>query len=163
MALWGKVPFLPYPDSLDLSSTTTPKRTKAPVRVFIGQLPFNVTNAQVAWLCRTVGGVAEVQRVDHVRKRVHKCSTGRQHPTGCVHVTVAADDVAGLVAGLHERVLVDDVGVWRAETAEEAAALRAYVGELAAQRKAASGDAQTHLHRRPKDTVVVQLAAPRVR
>jgi hypothetical protein len=118
------------------------------VRVFVGQLPYFVTDMQLAWLCYTFGGGHQVINAERITKRQ---ACGERLPTGCVHAACsarAADEIPELMTG---HLLVDDTGVWCATTAEERAELGSYVAAM-------KQDKALRAPHRPYDTVVVQLA-----
>jgi hypothetical protein len=146
-ALAGKVTFTPYPEQYSPSAPTLPKPALA--RIFIGQLPYQVTDIQLSWLCETFAEGVSVFYAEHIMKQDNTRNT--KIPTGCVHAYCLHDDVATLIEGLHKRTLIDDTGVWHAEDAEELRALTEYCSAMKTDRK-------LRVHNRPYDTVVVQFA-----
>jgi len=146
-ALWGRVSFVPYPVD---GFTARPPPTEADgelVRVFIGQLPYFVTDMQLDWLCYTFGGgvVAYPERI------MKKQPSGERLPTGCIHAYTTLAAVEAMAHGMHKRMLVDDTGVWHAQTSEEFEVLSEYI-------RAMKTDRMLRVPNRPYDSVVVQLA-----
>jgi hypothetical protein len=116
------------------------------VRAFIGQLPYQITEPQLVWICAAFGGrVAMPQRIMKTNDR------GERLPTGGVHVVCDEAAVFVLEQSMHKRILIDDTGVWFAATPNEKLMLDMYVGYLHANRQARPIG-------RPYDTVVVQRA-----
>jgi len=146
-ALWGRVSFVPYP--------TTEFRAPSPlaedaelVRVFIGQLPYFVTDMQLSWLCHTFGAGNAVVYPERIMK---KQPNGERLPTGCIHAYATPEAVEAMALGMHKRMLVDDTGVWHAQTHDEFDVLKAYIATM-------KQDKKRRVPNRPYDSVVVQLA-----
>jgi len=148
--LWGRVSFVPYPDeefvapSLDASL----EKKGELVRVFLGQLPYFVTDMQLSWLCYTFGLGNAVALPERIMK---KQPNGERLPTGCIHAYTTIRAVEEMAAGMHKRMLVDDTGVWHARSDMELDALSSYVACM-------KSDRTKRVPGRPYDTVVVQLA-----
>lgn len=146
-SLWGRVSFVPYPRD-EFRAPTPPPEDADLVRVFIGQLPYFVTDMQLSWLCATFGGGNVVAHPERIMKRQ---PNGERLPTGCIHAFTTRAAVEQLAAGMHKRMLVDDTGVWHAQTHEEWDVLSRYVAAMKADRR-------LRVPNRPYDSVVVQLA-----
>jgi len=116
--------------------------------VFIGQLPYFVTDMQLSWLCYTFGGANVVAYPERIMKRQ---PSGERLPTGCVHAYCTRRAVEAMAHGMHKRMLVDDTGVWHAQTPEEWTVLNEYIATMKADRS-------RRVANRPYDSVVVQLA-----
>jgi hypothetical protein len=144
-ALWGRVSFVPYPTE---PFYATPAPEDDMVRVFIGQLPYFVTDMQLSWLCATFGGGHVVAYPERIMKRQ---PNGDRLPTGCIHAYASVYAVEAMATGMHKRMLVDDTGVWHAQTAAEFDVLSSYVASMKA-------DKSLRVPNRPYDSVVVQLA-----
>jgi len=146
--LWGRVTFVPYPTE---EFRAPPPPTEADgelVRVFIGQLPYFVTDMQLDWLCVTFGGGHVFAYPERIMK---KQPNGERLPTGCIHAYATIAGVEAMADGMHKRMLVDDTGVWHAQTSEEFEVLSRYVAAM-------KNDRSLRAPNRPYDTVVVQRA-----
>ena len=141
--------FLPGRDDAASSSSDDAAEEPALVRVFLGQLPYNLSAAMVNWLCYTFGGRHTLVHIDPITKRQN--TNGARLPTGCAHAFGSPKGVAALVTRIHRKVLVDTTGVWHARNATELAALRGYVEML--QRHP-----ELRASNRPYDLVAVQLS-----
>jgi len=146
--LWGRVSFVPYPAYGFNVPTPAVEDESTLVRTFIGQLPYFVTDMQLAWLCHTFGGGAAVMYPERIMKRQ---PSGERLPTGCIHAYATPEAVEAMAAGMHKRMLVDDTGVWHAQTHEEFEVLKSYIGVMKVNKSA-------RVPNRPYDSVVVQLA-----
>jgi hypothetical protein len=146
-SLWGRVSFVPYPTAA-FRPPTPPAEGAELVRVFFGQLPYFVTDEQLSWLCYTFGDGSAVAFIERITK---KQSNGERLPTGCVHAYATPAAVYAMEALMHKLMLIDDTGVWHAQSDEEYYALKAYVGAMKADRS-------KRVQGRPYDSVVVQLA-----
>lgn len=143
--LEGRVRFVPYPaEGVEVPATTAPREKLA--RLFIGQLPYGVTDMQLAWLCCVVADQRPVFNIE----RIIKWNNGHQ-PKGCVHAYCNQEDADYLIATLNRRVLVDDVGVWYAEDEAQRMALENYCAEM-------KTDPRKRFRERPYQPVVVQRA-----
>jgi hypothetical protein len=160
-ALWEAVSFIPYPTAefelpAEVAATLAGSFNGEPlqgsddelVRVFIGQLPYFVTDMQLGWLCYTFGLGNGVLFPERIMKR-QPC--GERLPTGCVHAHCTRRAVGDMNEGMHKKLLIDDTGVWCAANKEEFAALDAYVTAM-------KRDRSLRIPHRPYDTVVVQFA-----
>jgi len=154
--LGGKLTFEPYPEAEFFAEP--PRLPKAQMaRMFIGQLPYNVTDMQLNWLVDTFSGAtvhfAEriMKRQDAKINRTHGVDAGAKLPTGCLHVYCDPNVVECLKTMMHKRILIDDTGVWYAQSEEEQRFLQAYCMELKADKK-------KRPFNRPYDTVVVTEA-----
>lgn len=146
MGLWGAVSFVPYPTE-EFHAPQPDFTHEEPVRVFVGQLPYFVTDMQLSWLCYTFGGFT-VAFPERIMKRQ---PNGERLPTGCIHGYATPSAVEAMADGMHKRMLVDDTGVWYAQTAEEFDVLTDYV-------RAMKNDRRLRVPNRPYDSVVVQVA-----
>jgi hypothetical protein len=104
---------------------------------------------QLAWLCHTFGNGGRVVIPERIMKRDHH--HGGKVPTGCIHAYCDPDLMKDMVSGMHKRILVDDTGVWYAETHEQIELLNTYCLQL-------KMDKRKRIVNRPYDTVVVQYA-----
>lgn len=149
MELQSRVSFMPYPNHEFHSVPTTATKDQM-VRLFIGQLPYQVTDMQLEWLCYTFGQGANVHFPERIVKK-DKMNPHIKIPTGCVHVYVEPQHVDGLMNAMHKRVLIDDTGVWYAQTSSELVDLESYTTKLKTEKK-------KRFQFRPYDSVVVQHA-----
>jgi hypothetical protein len=147
-SLWGRVTFVPYPTTSFRSPIPPPPDSEHLKKVFVGQLPYFITEMQLAWMSYVFGGQV-LAHPEPIKKR--RPDTGELHPTGCVYGYTTQQGFDALVHALHKRTLVDDTGVWHAQTATEFAALSQYVVAM-------KNDRSLRAQHRPYDTVVVQLA-----
>ena len=138
---------MPYPADRFIPSPM-PETSEPLVRVFVGQLPYCVTDMQLAWLCHTFGGGSVVCHPERIMKRQ---PNGERLPTGCIHAYTTVGMVEAMAEGMHKRMLVDDTGVWHAQTVEEFEVLSRYVSAM-------KTDKTLRAPNRPYDSVVVQLA-----
>ena len=145
--LWGRVSFVPYPTT-EIQPTMPQADDADLVRVFIGQLPYFVTDMQLTWLCQTFGGGHVVAYPERIMK---KQPSGERLPTGCIHAYATPEAVEMMASGMHKRMLVDDTGVWHAQTYDEFETLRQYIAAMKADRS-------LRVPNRPYDSVVVQMA-----
>lgn len=133
------------PSSEPQKSMTPPPQQQLS-RVFIGQLPYHVTEMQLVWICAAFGGrVMSPQRIMKANAR------GERLPTGGVHVLCDEANFLEMEQCMHKRVLVDDTGLWFAATLQEKSALDSFISYLHNNRGARRAG-------RPYDTVVVQRA-----
>lgn len=147
----NKVTFVPYPEEpFHKPEPLVPRESM--VRLFLGQLPYQVTDMQLDWLCYTFGRGTAVYFPERITK--HDERRGTKLPTGCIHAYCESEIAADLMAGLHKRLLIDDTGVWYAQTAEEQEVLDRYT-------QAMKKDRSLRFHNRPYDTVVTQHATSR--
>lgn len=147
-ALYGKVSFTPYPTTEFAPQVPETDGSEETARVFIGQLPYHVTDMQLNWLCYTFGGNHMVHSPERIMK---KQPNGDRLPTGCIHAYCPTKAVSALATGMHKRLLVDDTGVWYARTQSQVVALEEYVQAMKINK-------HKRVAHRPYDTVVVQLA-----
>ncbi|KPA80872.1 hypothetical protein ABB37_04284 [Leptomonas pyrrhocoris] len=105
-----------------------------PIALFIGQVRFETTSAELLWLIhRTCGACAS-----HLESR----------GAGCYLLYCRSEADLTLVRSLHKRILFDVGGVWLARTADEVDALCEYVALDAAVLSKKS--------RLPRDSMVVE-------
>jgi hypothetical protein len=144
------VGFMPYPtEEFYCAPAVLPREEMA--RVFIGQLPYGVTDMQLQWLCYTFGNGTVVHFPERILKK-DPMNPNNKLSTGCVHAYCHPDDVEALMAGMHKKILIDDTGVWFAHDQTEQ--LNALIGFTAEMKK----DKTKRPINRPYDTVVVQMA-----
>jgi hypothetical protein len=133
-------------DPLCASAVAPVEAPAAVTRVFIGQLPYLVTEMQLVWTCALFGGrIMSPQRILKSGRR------GERLPTGGVHVLCQEANFLEMEQAMHKRVLIDDTGIWFAATLQEKTALDSFVAHLHANR-------QARVVGRPYDSVVVQRA-----
>jgi hypothetical protein len=92
-SLWGLVSFVPYPVEEFVAPPAELPADKEVVRVFVGQLPYFVTDMQLAWLCHTFGGGNLVAFPERIMKRQ---PNGERLPTGCIHAFATEEAVAAM-------------------------------------------------------------------
>jgi hypothetical protein len=103
---------------------------------------------QLSWLCHAFGGGSAVVYPERIMK---KQPNGERLPTGCIHAYATPEAVEIMAHGMHKRMLVDDTGVWHAQTHEEFDVLKAHIAAM-------KQDKKRRIPNRPYDSVVVQLA-----
>ena len=150
--LWGSVAFIEYPRTpyYPRSDTIYPTYEGDAVRCFIGQLPYSITDIQLAWLLYTFGGRHGVLLPEHIVKRNPR--TGRRQLTGCIHAFASREGLAAMANLMHKRVLIDEAGVWYCRDYNEKLLVREYVRSM-------KNDVSLRPEERPYDTVVVQEAS----
>ncbi len=169
-ALRGNCGFIPFPPAADMLADVAQwaagvhasrggKDAVATTTVFVGQMSFDLTELQVAWLCYAFGALT----VGSVKPITHKVKTmGRRGgaaaggkikmlPTGGFHVTCDGETAAWLAQAMHKRVLVDASGVWVAATPRDKCHMDAHVAALHANAKLRTRGV-------PYESVVVQAA-----
>lgn len=158
-ALIGHVSFIAYPtESLDESffegqapAPSADADAKDPMRrIFIGQLPYRVTEMQLQWMFRIFALGAQIYSPERITKKSKTIGATRV-PTGCIHAHLRESCLKAVVQNMHKRLLVDDSGIWFARTDAEKDSLDAYV-ELMKQ------DPRRRFVDRPYDSLVVQEA-----
>ena len=151
--LFGLVSFLPYPATsfVPPPDTIYPSQENGAVlkRIFLGQLPYFITEMQLSWLLYTFGGRHAVTSPERITKRNPK--TGVRQVTGCIHAFASAEGLSAMARLCHKKLLIDDTGVWFCRNEEEKAVLTDYC--LAMKR-----DIKLRPWERPYDSVVVQEA-----
>ncbi|CAD2215555.1 hypothetical protein, conserved [Angomonas deanei] len=131
--LSGKCRFIEFPAHLQ-SANTFDAPTNKEAGLFIGQVRFETTPAQLSWLIqRCCGAVA---------------TSFESRGSGCYILYCRSDNDRQLVRSLHKRILFDTSGVWLARTPEEIDALCEYVALNAA--------VLAKKHRLPRDSMVVE-------
>lgn len=147
--LSGRMDFALYPSvAFESLEPTLPKNQM--VRMFIGQLPYNVTEMQLAWIMYTFGGGANMYHFERITKTDHS-KGGLKVPTGCFHCHLEAEQVQPLINLLNDRLLIDETGIWVAETPEERNLLDRYCRGM-------KMDKTRRFQGRPYGTVVAQRA-----
>jgi len=150
-SLWGRVTFVPYPTgefALPADAIVPMQGERDLARVFIGQMPYFVTDMQLSWMVYTFGGGNAVVFPERILKTQ---DNGTRMPTGCIHAYTSLRAVETMAALMHKKLLVDDTGVFVATTAAEEGELATYIGTLKNNRR-------LRFANRPYDSVVVQLA-----
>lgn len=146
--LYGLVDFIPYPsETYPVHQTDIPREHLT--RVFVGQLPYRVTEMQLSWLCDTIAPGAHLYGMETIVKKTG--IKGKRLPTGCIHAFAHPEDVDYLIAALSFRVLFDDVGIWYAADEQQVQALHEYCTEMKRAEAMRFRD-------RPYQPVVVQFA-----
>lgn len=144
-ALTDRVTFVPYPAySVPVAVTNMPKEQLA--RVFIGQLPYGVTDMQINWMVHIFGEGRPIFNVE----RIIKWNNNHQ-PKGCVHAYCYQEDADAVIALLNRKILFDDAGVWYANGAAEQEVLEDYCADM-------KHDPKKRFRDRPYQPVVVQRA-----
>jgi len=128
--LLDQVDYFAFPDALENNrgAVEAPCGKHDMVRLFVGQLPFCVTDAQLNYAMATVTGGCHV----HFVERIVNWKRGRT-PTGCVHAYCLPCD-ADLILAANQRILFDDFGVWCATNDEQSMRLRDYSKYLGQQK-----------------------------
>lgn len=150
--LWGLVSFLPYPTTvfeMPRDAIYPDETTGDTTRVFIGQLPYFITEMQLTWILYTFGGRNAVIHPERILKR--NVQTGERQPTGCIHAVGSAQGLAQMAHLMHKRLLIDDTGVWFCRNDAEHGVLWDYC-------RAMKQDIKLRPWERPYDSVVVQEA-----
>lgn len=96
-------------------------------RLFLGQLPYDVTSAMVTEICLAVTGCAVVNSEVISKKDP---TTGVYATTGCCHAYCAPEDADTVLTALHKRILVDVGGIWVCQSAEQTITLKKYVSQI---------------------------------
>lgn len=147
-SLFGLVDFIPYPaETYPVHQTTTPREHLT--RVFVGQLPYRVTEMQLSWLCDTIAPGAHLFGMETIVKKTG--IKGKRLPTGCIHAFAHPEDVDYLIQALSFRVLFDDVGIWFAADDAQVEALQNYCTAM-------KHNEGMRFRDRPYQPVVVQFA-----
>jgi hypothetical protein len=121
-ALSHAVSFFPHPSTASQPLSAVDKTGLA--RVFLGQLPFLFTDAQLTHAIAVATGGPTLLRIE----RIVNWRNNRA-PTGCAHgFCLPAHQQAVLSA--HQRVLFDEEGVWVGHRPSEVAALAAHALRL---------------------------------
>jgi len=142
----GMIQHIPFPaERIDVGLPSEDELPYMTQKVFLGQLPFHVTEMELVWLCGIFG--VRITCPQRITRRVE----GELRPTGGVHVFCRPEDFEVLHQNMHKRVLFDDSGVWFAATLDEKQALDSYVRHLHQNKKLRHAG-------RPYDSVVVQRA-----
>jgi len=82
--------------------------------IFIGQLPFQISDDKVNWLVREFGRATRVFGIEAIWKPNNQ--TGEMQHKGCVHVLIPRDEVIRVVRNLHHHVLMHHDTVLYGET-----------------------------------------------
>lgn len=124
--------FIPFPANLPTSNAQP--YTPGTFALFIGQVRFETSPAELIWLIEHTCGVAPT----HLEGR----------GSGCYLVFMKAQEELPLVHTLHKRILFDIGGAWYASNAEEAKNLNDYLANGAAP--------LSKKFRLPRDSMVVE-------
>lgn len=161
--LWGLLGFTPYPAerfdpplSADREAFEQSRKGLGEggegvdiVRIFIGQVPYFVSEMELAWIIHTFSGGRSVICPERILKR--NPSTGIRKPTGCLHAFTTREGLAAMVRYMHKQLLIDDTGVWYCRSEEECVVLADYCNMMKA-------DIRSRPWNRPYDSIVVQEA-----
>lgn len=129
--LWNRCEFIQIPAMFDNVDYTPVNNA---LSLFIGQVRFEATAAELKWLLQYVAGVV--------------CTKVEHRGLGCFSIFLKSEAEIQAIHRIHKRVLFDHSGVWFARTVEECEALFDYVSNRLPyiSRKA-------HL---PRDSLVVE-------
>ena len=108
-------------------------------RLFIGQLPYSITDEQLNFAIAVATGGIVLQHVERI-----VIWKKNRAPTGCVHAYCLPSEVDAVLLA-HQRVLFDEDGVWVAQSEDEMHLLRNYVVAGAVPSKACGGCMPTNL------------------
>lgn len=109
--LSGSVEFMEFPvESLSperLFDCAPPlhERPEGSKQVFLGQVPFRVTDGMVEWMFRTLANT-QVLYVDRIIQENNR--------RGCMQIVVDGACVADAIEAINKRVLFDENGIWYA-------------------------------------------------
>lgn len=128
--LLGAVMFTAFPEFLeDIPIPEPPCGKHQMVRLFIGQLPFAVTDAQIDFAVATATGGCHVYYVE----RIVNWKKGRT-PTGCIHAHCLEIDFLRITR-VNQQVLFDSDGVWVPSNSQQLAIMGDYIRNVAAEKK----------------------------
>jgi hypothetical protein len=119
--LRGEVDYHPFPADQMGQTDPAPPREHL-VRLFVGQLPYNLSDDAFAYAIKFTTGGSKVYHIERILKR------GR--PGGCLYTYCAREDVDAILNVSH-RILFDDSGFWAPSTDAQAASLQQHVSMLA--------------------------------
>lgn len=129
-ALLGVVSFSPFPEFLeDIPKPVAPCGKNQMVRLFIGQLPFAVTDAQIDFAIATATGGCHVYFVE----RIVNWKKGRT-PTGCIHAHCLEIDFLRITR-VNQQVLFDSDGVWVPTSPQQHSDMADYIRSVSAEKK----------------------------
>lgn len=119
--LQGYLNFVAYPATMkDVRIFHAPFPKELMARIFIGQLPYGTTAQQLEWI------ISEVTHCPvFFTEAIHNW-TGEKQSKGCAHTYCEPQYAECIIRGLHRRALVDDSGIWIAETDDEHQYLEEY-------------------------------------
>jgi len=127
-ALAGRISFCRFPaNNFSVPTTHVPKEQMC--RLFIGQLPYAISDASLSWVFLTLchAPLFYIERIIQWKK-------GRQ-PSGCVHAYCFPQHQDAIMS-LDQKILFDDQGVWfAANDVEQQEHLKGYCAFLAANRE----------------------------
>jgi hypothetical protein len=120
VGLLGKVPFIPFPahvmDRSRIRDAAPPlsQRPESLVQLFVGQLPFKVTDAMICWVCEEFAE-SEVLFIERI--------TQENSRKGCMQIYVDDSDADFIITAVNKRMILDTTGVWHAQNAEQQVAI----------------------------------------
>jgi hypothetical protein len=119
--LQGSLNFVAYPATMkDVRVYHAPYPKELMTRIFLGQLPYGTTAQQLEWIILEVSGCPVF-----FTEAIHNWS-GEKQSKGCAHAYCDPQHADCIIARLHRQTLIDDTGIWIAETEEEHKLLEAY-------------------------------------
>jgi len=151
-ALVGKVSFMPFPTMAYPVPSPVEYLEKADMsRLFLGQLPYGVTDMELAWLFGEIAHGSQGYYTERIMKKSQVAASKQRMPTGCIHTYCDPRDVPMMIEALNKRVLFDDCGIWYAASPAQYRALHEYCKRM-------KDDASLRPADRPYQPVVVQEA-----
>lgn len=138
--------FVAYPVTMKdvrIYHATTPKERMT--RIFIGQLPYGTTAQQLEWIIAEVSGCPVF-----FTEAIHNW-TGEKQSKGCAHAYCEPQHADHILEKLHRHVLIDDTGIWFAESKDEHAMLENYCQSM-------KKDKTRRFFHRPCQPMVIQRA-----
>jgi hypothetical protein len=141
--LAAEVNFVAYPETCPEPAYAQPHKDMLQ-RIFVGQLPYNVTTSQAEWVVTEATGCPTFHT-----EIIHRWTAG-QEPKGCVHTYCHPQDV-NRVQAMSKRILVDDTGIWVADDEAQTAALLSFCASL-------KKDKKHRIANRPYQPVVLEVA-----
>jgi len=134
VALLGRCEFISIPVIDAVDRCNQPPDT--PHRLFLGQIRFETTPAQMRWLLWKVACIEAVKVEPTVRSQ------------GCFIVHLKSAEDVNRVRALHKRLLFDHLGAWFARDTNECDLMQQYLESIAPY--------QGRWYRLPKDSMVVE-------
>jgi len=144
--LQGRLNFVAYPATMKdvrVYHACTPKECMT--RIFIGQLPYGTTAQQLEWIIPEVSGCPVF-----FTEAIHNW-TGEKQSKGCAHAYCEPQHADCIIATLHRHVMIDDTGIWFAESADEHSLLEDYCLSM-------KKDKTRRFFHRPCQPMVIQRA-----
>lgn len=119
--LIGHCPFVAYPAHTYGNSTLRPSapypRPAGVVQLFLGQVPFRITDGQLLFLFETLAGV-NIQFIERVVQGESR--------KGCIQLFADETSIEAAQRAIHKRVLFDEFGFWFATNWDELNILQAH-------------------------------------